>query len=224
MTTQLSYSDHIKDITMKAKAKVGVIFPKLRLSWLPLDMVIRIFLVYILPSLEYAIPIWMGSDPIKSAVERLNAVFNRYLKRYLGVHYTSCNHFTHFNCQTSPIFELLIRPAQERALDLYVPFCLSGAQLTFVNTIPKVKPYIPLYELVPSTFWRARAIHKVSLNPLYRRKIFIEMFDSKHYQNCNNKKFHRYPDYQKCFCTLCGESNHPFHPLYYCEDDKNVAT
>ena len=112
-------------------------------------MVVRIFLVYILPSLEYAIPIWMGSDPIKSAVERLNAVFNRYLKRYLWVPYTSCNHFTHFNCQTSPIFELLIQHAQERALDLYVPFCLSGAQLTFVNTIPKVKPYIPLYELVP---------------------------------------------------------------------------
>ena len=140
MTAQLSYSDHIKDITMKAKAKLSVIFPKLRLSWLPLDMVIRIFLIYILLSLEYAIPIWMGSDPIKSSVERLNAVFKRYLKRYLGIKYTSCNHFTHFNCQTSPIFELLIQHAQERALDLYVPFCLSGAQFTFVNSSPKVRP------------------------------------------------------------------------------------
>ena len=140
MTTQLSYSDHIKDITMKAKAKVGVIFPKLRLSWLPLDMVIRIFLVYILPSLEYAIPIWMGSDPIKSAVERLNAVFNRYLKRYLGVPYTSCNYFTHFNCQTNSIFELLVQHAQDRAFTVvFGPIQSRGTGDS--RLIPKYFPF-----------------------------------------------------------------------------------
>lgn len=222
MSSQLSYSAHVKAIVAKAKARVGQLFPMLRLKYLPLSVVLRVFQVYILPILEYALPIWISGTLAKTAKQLINTVLTKFLKRYLGIPYDSNNSYTHFSCQTYPLFNILTNLANSRVYDVFLPSSLSGAKLTLVeNTPPRIECH-PNLEEIPSHFWRGRAISSIPKNPFYRRKVFSEIFDSNHYQNCFTKKFHK-SAVDTCICTLCNNLNHPYHLLYFC-DGHNTST
>ena len=215
LSTQLSYTDHIKDLIQRCKARIGVVFSKLRLAWLPLDIVLRIFQIYVLPLLEYALCIWISGKSAPTIRTKLNAVFTKFLKRYLGVPYHSSNDPVHHICQTYPLYQILTNLSHQRLNGIVLPLCLSGTQLTLIQNLPKEIEPTPSYRLLPSYFWRSRMIWKLPTNPFYRKSLCCEVLDTKHYLSCTVKKFHKGPE-DECICNICNENNHPYHLLYFC--------
>ena len=101
------------------------------------------------------------------------------------------NNFTHFSCQTQPLYNILVNIANARSYCETLPFCISGGKLNFIYETPKTIDYNLLHEQIPSHFWRSRSFHSIPKNPFFRRKIFTETFNSNHH-NCVTQKSHRF--------------------------------
>ena len=169
---------------------------------------------------DYGLPTWITAKYADSVEGDINATLLQYLKRYLGVHYQcnteAVNHF----CQTVPLFSVLWNRVGNLASSIVLPPECHGLQLSSLATyVPiEIKDSLPS---ISSTFWRSRVCHNIPWNPAYCKKIINEVFDARHWSICPNKDLHRYPDLDKCICIVCNQSNHPYHYLYFCDNNSS---
>ena len=213
-STQLRFSTHMENLADKAQARIGFLFSRLDIKMLPLETVLKIFQVYVLPMIEYGLPLWLTGKHSDQALARVNATFTKYLKRYLGVPYPSSSRLIHHLCQTRPLHEILWDRLANATGGIMLPEIMHGWQLSFANVTPVFEPYS--IQNIPTSFWHSRMCLNLPWNPQYRRKISREILDSNHHSTCANRDFHRFPDVDKCICIICGQHNHMYHSLYFC--------
>ena len=79
LSPQLSWTNHLKKMISKARARIGYMFANLPLRDIPLDMVLNLFKIYILGLFQFGLPIWRVQCA-KSAWDQLDATFTKYLK------------------------------------------------------------------------------------------------------------------------------------------------
>lgn len=70
-TSQVVSSAHLQELSIKARARIGFLFPCLNLRNLPLPLVLRVFQTFILPIYGHALPIWITSPSHKTYATRL---------------------------------------------------------------------------------------------------------------------------------------------------------
>jgi len=98
LSPQLSYSNHINAMTIKAKARIAYLYLRLPLYDMSLELVVKIFETYVLPIFTYCAPIYASNVQSQNAIQKLNAVFTNYLKRYLGLPKYALNAAIHYYC------------------------------------------------------------------------------------------------------------------------------
>ena len=101
-TTQLSFTKHIEMINTKARSKIGLILGKLKSMNIELDMILKMFECYVLPSYTYGLNVWFDNIS-QEAKKTLNSTFTKYLKRYLGLPYNTLNSLVYHVTETHPL-------------------------------------------------------------------------------------------------------------------------
>lgn len=206
LSSQLVSSGHLHRLNTKARARIGFLFSCLNLKHLPFSLVVRVFQVYILPIYEYALPVWITSSVSQNAWGATNSVFSKYLKRYLGLPYSSNNAILYFLTGSCPIKVWLEGITAKRLAALQFGNDFSGLRLSLFDRLPNHHPDFDLLPSIPSYFWRSRTIPNIPINPTRRRNIFKEALDSDHRLACSKKEFHLYTT-EACRCVDGGDNS-----------------
>ena len=134
-STQLSFSTHINEIVLKARARVALLFIQFKISTLPPETVVKIFHTYVTPMFLYGIHIWFFRCS-SSSMKSLNAVFTSFLKRYLRIPKSFNTGVTHFLCSTMPLSMFLQNKIIQSYNALWFPPDLSGSVSYTHLTLP----------------------------------------------------------------------------------------
>ena len=102
LTPQLTFTKHLQRSINKARAKVGYLYQKLNIKCLDLALTIQIFETYVLPIIVYGLGIWWGRVSSQALVS-LDAIWTNYLKRWIGVNYSSNNAILYFLTETKSL-------------------------------------------------------------------------------------------------------------------------
>ena len=189
LTVQLSFTRHLESVIAKARARIGLLFARLPLSHLPLHLAIKVFQVFVAPLFHYGLGLWLSSVS-NAALQSLDSVWSKYLKRYLGLPPFTNNAMVMFITNSQPLSESLRCLAPHRTGGLTFPESLSGMQLSFlINNDLDVERYNPV-PLIPTAFWSTRIIENIPANAFYRKRLMREVFDLDHKDICKNIKFH----------------------------------
>lgn len=206
LTTQLASGQHVKHVISKCNQRIGYLFAKLPLREVPMAVVIDIFNTYVLPIALYALPIWypnLREDGKKS----LNAVFTKFLKRYLGLPWGTRNGLVHYVTGTSPMCHYLQSNVSKYFYNLVYPSCMNGVLLT---PPPQSSSTYCSVEHVPSYFWMSRVIsYPLPNNFEVRRALLYDSFDLHHHRLCPRKEHHT-PS-ALCVCNFCGYKVERYH-------------
>ena len=143
LTTQLSFSKHLAMINVKAKTKVAMIFNKLKSLDLTKDIYIRIFDCYVLPSYLYGLEIWNNKVSLCTTLT-MNAVFTKYLKRYLGLPFMTNNSIVYQLTETHPL-ELKLKgilSSKHSSCSVLFNSCSQSSLVPCISTpgIPHIVP------------------------------------------------------------------------------------
>ena len=211
LSTRLSSSKHIDHVLAKANAKVGFLFARLPLREISLQVVLDIFHTYILPIVMYALPIWFPSMT-ENASKRLNSLFTKYLKRYLGLPYLTNNAIVHFLTDTSSLCDILRHKLLKATLNISYPAELDGVRiLPLPNETLNNCPYNPIPS-IPTYFWLSTPlVGKIPVLEETRRSLLYEMIDITHFHICKTKDFHLEPDIETCLCRFCNGPAYHYH-------------
>ena len=198
---QLSFANHINHCVTKAKTRIAYLYLTLPIYEMPLDLVIQIFHVYLLPIFMYCAAIWSYDLKSQNAIQQINAIFTNYLKRYFGLPKYAHNAAIHFYSGTWTLYYAIKHLAPESILKINFPeSSLDDYQLSFANPEPLL-PYVPETEM-DEDFPR-HSVH-ISRNRIFRRKKFQNLFNLGHYEVCTVEKFHTKLTSQ-CRCIYCGK-------------------
>ena len=149
-TTQLKFTDHLQKITTKAASKCGILFSKIKTRDVPLSVMLDLFTCYVLPVYQYGLALHIGKYS-ENAMNAANAVFSKFLKRYLGIPYWSNNSITYFITGTQPLMTTLQQLGQKSINALKFPHVLHGHKLSLVRNINTSVRYDPI-QFIPNTF------------------------------------------------------------------------
>ena len=126
----------------------------------------------------------------------------------------SNNASIHFLSSTLPLSKRLKLLAPNALSSISFPQILHGHRLSFFSNPSQEFNHnsysAEIIEGIPSTFWLSRVLHKVPMDPKFRKKILREILDSDHLLHCQTTTFHPKPTLS-CLCTLCGEPSSCFH-------------
>ena len=214
-STQLSFSNHARIINAKARAKCGLLFARLPIMNLTLPIVLNLFSTFILPVYRYGLPLWL-SNVSNSSLQMIESMLNKFLKRYLQVPLHSNNASIHLLTSTIPLSQQLSLESPNALRPLQFPPILNGYRLSFLqmSTQTTYQQYVQEnLEEVPPTLFLSRMPFTIPSNPMYRKRLFHEIFDSNHYQICKTTSFHPFP-LQTCLCIHCGEYAHQYHERF----------
>jgi len=198
-TPQLRFTQHLELLNTKASSKCGLLLSKIYTYDLPLHVVLALFNCYILPTYRYGLNLWLGRTS-QNSIESANAVFTKYLKRYLGIPFHSNNSITHFITNTEPLSIILKNLYPQSFNSLSFPTCLNGLQLSRTITLPV--NYNPLPH-IPSYFWRSKYPGTLPIYSRSRKVMCEEIYDVTHYDICINPSFHLLDT--NCICMACGD-------------------
>ncbi|KAG1671528.1 Homeobox protein DBX1-A [Nymphon striatum] len=145
-------------------------------------------------------------------VKKLNSLFTKFLKYYLGIPYSASNSITHYMTNTIPLSHLLRQLQDKSLLSVKVPSSLSGFKLhssfilnsTFHSSISDLIPNIP------SWFWYSRPVHSLPTNKFSRRATCYDSFDLFHSHLCATKTYHSCPT-DTCICSYCSAPASHYH-------------
>ena len=215
LTSQLSFSSHLQTLVMKANSRVGLLYSRLDLQKMPIEVIMKVFICYILPIFEYGLLVWITGNFSDSSKQLVNATFTKFLKRYLNLPYCTNNSFVYFITQSLPLISLLEIISHKRIGTVRVPSCMHGVQLTFLNNLPPVEDISmeSVWKNIPSFYWRSRAIWKLPSHSKFRRMLCREVCDTSHHEHCLTKCFHSYSKLD-CKCIYCGDHLHAYHIAY----------
>jgi len=213
LTTQLSFSSHLSNITAKANSRCGTLMTKLPLWDLPLDLVGRVYDCYVLPLFRYGLPLWLSSLST-AAKDSANSSFTKFLKSYLGVPFHVNNAITHFLTNTCPLLSRLevLLPACLGAFTF--PPELTGYQLSFLQNPLSTEPYNPI-PLIPTFFWHSPIFDTLPASAFHRKTLCKILYDLDHSTFCDKQFFH--VDIEECICIACGNPTNHYH-RYFCEN------
>ena len=217
LTPQLSYAKHIQKINIRARSRIGQIFTQTPILNCSIDLALKLFNIYILPLYEYGMAIWTSRVP-KTSRDEMNAVFTKYLKRYLQIPPYTNNEIAHFLCGTVPLtktlFENPTKPLQSINLSIPIP----GHQLHLIkNQVSREEDYFPS-DLIPNlVLARCAMLSKLPSNQAYRWKASREIFDLDHRTICKQKEFHSKPDVTSCVCIHCNQPMNWYHICLWCD-------
>ena len=218
LTTQLASGQHIQHILSKCNQRIGFLFAKLPLKNIPLPVALNIFDTYVLPIITYALSLWFPKPKArrtqpqkldaKDAKERLNALFTKFLKRYLGIPYATYNGLVHYITGTIPLWNTLKTKVEKFFYKISYPPCLDGVRFSPPNQ-EECSPYVAV-EHIPSFFWMSPVINlPLPINQDVRRALLYDSFDLHHRKMCAEIKHHQ-PS-ALCVCTHCGYSVERYH-------------
>ena len=144
----------------------------------------------------------------------MNAVFTKFLKRYLCLPFHASNSICHYITETQPLNVTLesLLPASFSSLNF--PEILHGLKLTLNDNNYPESSYDPV-PLVPTFFWRSKTYFKIPTYAHSRKALCREIFDVTHHEICANENFHPYAT-SNCRCGLCGGVASQYHQ-YFCE-------
>ena len=208
-TTQLSSSKHVEFIISKCNTRIAYLFSQLHLKEMPLCVALDVFYIFIFPIIAFGMTVWLP-DLQASPRARLNTVFTKYLKRYLGLPYCSNNAITHYLTGTTPVSQMLEENLEKAILKVTFPGDLHGLQIqtfqhdreTHYNCIPNI----------PSHFWMSEVLDSaLPVHPESRRALLYSLLDLIHPHICKSKSFHLHPDSESCICRFCNNSAAYFH-------------
>ena len=210
LTVQLCFTRHLEAVIAKAKSQSGLLFAKLPLMHVPLHLAIDVFRVYIAPLFHYGLALWM-SKVSKAMLQALDAVWTKFLKRYLGVPVWTNNATILHIANEQPLSKTLKKRAPHQLGGLVFPESLSGMKLSFLkNSQPDDDDPNDIISRIPSAFWSTRIINSIPVNVFYRKRLMREVLDLQHMELCKNKKFHVYSE-ENCVCIICSKHAHPYH-------------
>ena len=164
-TSQLSFTSHLDILNTKASSKCGFLLSKLKPCNVPIDIVLDLFNCYVLPTYRYGLAVWLGKCS-QSSVAAMNAVFTKFLKRYLCLPFHASNSICHYITETQPLNVTLesLLPASFSSLNF--PEILHGLKLTLNDNNYPESSYDPV-PLVPTFFWRSKTYFKI---PMYAHR------------------------------------------------------
>merc|ERR1711867_371958 len=164
-TPQLSFTKHANYLSAKAKSRCALLFSKLPVNYLSLPVVKAIFDVFILPIFHYGLPLWINSCS-SSSQKTINAVYTRFLKRYLGLPMFSNNAIVHHITDTAPLALKLKYQAPALLSSFKFPSCLSGHKLSFTPIDHDYNLLITALSSIPTFFWRSRMFDSLPTDPM----------------------------------------------------------
>ena len=219
-SSRLSFTEHIKGLIATLHWKIGLLNARIPLKRLPLKTVLKLFDVYILPCFSYGNSFWI-SKTIKNSENAVNAVFTKFLKRYLGIPNHCRNSIVHHITETKPLFLKLKDTAIRNLESISFPDELSGHMLSFVKSLYQFNTNYNALNDIPTYFWRSRALHNLPLNPKMRRSVCIEILDLDHHTYCINKGFHT--EFKEgCVCVACLKPIFAYHK-YACKPQNQTV-
>ena len=205
MTPKLSSQKHIDSVLSKAEARIGFLFSQLPLKEIPLPVVLQLFDTYVFPLISYAVSVWLPSST-ETGVCEVNAIYTKFLKRYLGIPYGSSNANVHFISGTVPLDVRLAMSSQKSFLKLCFPISLNGVQIRPPPNPEFIVSTYNAYEDIPSFFWMSPVIEKLPLNSSSRRALLYEVMDLYHFHLCidgNTACSKKKPDSRFCGHNFC---------------------
>ena len=219
LSSQLSFSSHLQTLVMKANTRIGILYSRLELQKMPVEVLRKVFACYVLPVFEYGLVLWITGKFSSSAEQSVNVVFSKFWKRYLNLPQSTNNAMVYFLTETMPLMSILREISKHRTGSIYLPCCLNGVQLTFYKNLTAFDDEETDYSLsnVPSYFWRSRTIWKLPASQRYRKKLCREVCDSNHHESCQTTTFHSMFS-NTCICKYCSCQLHPYHISYdFCQ-------
>ena len=139
--------------------------------------------------------------------KRVNAIFSKFLKRYLGLPYGTHNSLVHYVTGTVPLCSSLETKVGNFFLNIQYPSCMDGIRLQ----VPRetFTEYVTV-EHIPTFFWLTPPIQfPLPNNPELRRAILYDHFDLHHRLMCEESDHHT--PAVTCVCRHCGYSAERFH-------------
>ena len=208
LTTQLSATKHVENLLSKCNTKIGFIFSTLKLQEQPLNVALDVFKTYVMPIIMYCLAVYFPNITMSSRT-KLNSLFTKFLKRYLGLPSISNNAIVHYLTGTCPLTHTLDSKLLSATLKVSYPCEIQGLQIILPKEV--AISYSPLPE-IPSYFWLSPVIDKsLPFDPESRRALLYTVMDLVHCHICKTKDFHLYPNEETCKCFYCGEDCGHFH-------------
>ena len=215
-STQLSFLKHVQNIDSKARAKCGLLFARLPIMNLPMNIVIDLFSIFIFPTYLYGLPLWLYNCS-NTSLQMINSTFSKFLKRYFLVPPHSNNASIHFLSSTLPLSKSLRKAAPNAIRSLSFPSIMHGHRLTFFPPSAPgpndLEDHLEILERIPSTFWLSRMPLSIPVYPKSRKRLIRQILDTDHHKFCTTSSFHPHP-VPTCICINCGEQAHCYHERY----------
>ena len=216
---QLSFTEHLKKIMSKAKAKIGQIFARLKKMNMKLKIAKKIFECYVLPTFSYGGVLWFGKTSIAQTMA-MESMFTKYLKRYLGISYAANNATIYYLTTSFPLTNQIAMLAERSKINLKDQLCpiLPNTNLITLQAserLDKDTYFSNCFEKeiiakIPSMFWRSIPIFNIPSNFRHRKHIITEALDLNHYKTCKSAKFHTSYKDEECIQGRCIYSAHWF--------------
>jgi hypothetical protein len=209
-TTRLAAGKHIEHIVSKCHGTIGILFSRIPIKSVPLTVALNLFNVYVLPIITYALPVWFHKSS-EEGRKKLNAIFTKFMKRYLGVPYSTYNAIVHYITGTVPLCNFLQDRAMKDFFKTSFPSSLEGTHFTPPTELEELKEY-NAYEKIPQ-FFRDSGVQEnfqLPTNPDTRRALLYDMIDLFHHHVCYDELFHTRPT-DWCVCLYCGDTVEHYH-------------
>ena len=223
LSSQMSFSSHLRSVVTKANARIVLLYARLDLQKMPLEVLLKVFQCYILPIFEYGLVLWITGNFSTATEELVNATFTKFLKRYLKLPLYTQNALIHQLSDTVPLMSYLRMRCINATKALCFPDCMNGIKLTLFDKLPEANDKIgeDNWKLVPSFFWRSRAIHKIPSDQKFRKKLCREVCETDHFEHCKTTSFHSVFS-SECICKYCNNHLHAYHVTYsFCKLHSN---
>jgi hypothetical protein len=209
LTTRLASSKHISRVLSQCNSRMGFLFAKLHLQDIPVSVALTVFRTYILPILSYALPTWLPKARA-SSITKINALFTKFLKRFLCVPYATPNVLVHSTLKTSPLIHQLDTIHASMFQNLSFPTAMEGIRFTPPPDCPR-----PLS--APMTLPEYMSLSPVAIPPdlpikgTAKRALLYDAFDLFHPHMCTDSSFHTKVDPDTCTCKFCDAAMDYFH-------------
>ena len=206
LTTRLSSSKHVDKIVAKCNSRVSLLFSRLPFREAPFPVALDVFNIFILPIICYGLPLWLPKIS-KEAGKKLNALFTKFMKRWLGIPYCSNNAAVYSICKTPSLVEILNCRAPKMFHSLSFPSSFSGTKLTPPSRVLEELCVAPA---LPGHFSSLPCLQDLPVNSFSRRALLYDKLDLFHSHLCVNPEFHVETD-DSCVCKLCHCPISHFH-------------
>ena len=130
------------------------------------------------------LPLWLPNCSA-SSLQRINATFTKFLKRYLQIPSHSSNATVHFITSTVPLSKTLHKASPNAIASLSFPPILYGHCLSFFPKPVEEEPskdFIEIVKDIPTSFWLSWMPLTIPSNCKARKRLVRVIFDSFHFR------------------------------------------